>query len=43
VPTVICGPGKPELAHVTDEWCSIIRMHESVEILERVCRDWCGF
>ncbi|WP_284747913.1 M20 family metallopeptidase [Amycolatopsis sp. RTGN1] len=42
VPTIICGPGKPELAHATDEWCSVTRIRESVEILERLSRDWCG-
>ncbi|SEF27663.1 succinyl-diaminopimelate desuccinylase [Amycolatopsis pretoriensis] len=42
VPTIICGPGKPELAHVTDEWCSVTRIRESAEILERICCDWCG-
>jgi succinyl-diaminopimelate desuccinylase len=42
VPTVICGPGEPSQAHATDEWCSITRLAESVAILERLCRDWCG-
>jgi succinyl-diaminopimelate desuccinylase len=42
VPTVICGPGEPAQAHVTDEWCSISKLEESVAILERLCRDWCG-
>ncbi|WP_431919916.1 M20 family metallopeptidase [Amycolatopsis tucumanensis] len=42
VPTLICGPGEPEQAHVTDEWCSITRLAESVEILTRVCAGWCG-
>jgi succinyl-diaminopimelate desuccinylase len=39
VPTVICGPGEAELAHVTDEWCSLARLAESVEIFERLCAD----
>jgi succinyl-diaminopimelate desuccinylase len=42
VPTVICGPGEAEQAHVTDEWCSVARLAESVEIFERLCVDWCG-
>ncbi|MGW4205276.1 M20 family metallopeptidase [Streptomyces sp. NPDC004726] len=42
VPTLICGPGQPELAHVTDEWCSVTRLEESVTIYERIIRDWCG-
>ncbi len=42
VPTVVLGPGQPELAHQTDEWCSIKRLDESVEIFERIMRDWNG-
>ncbi|MFC4001714.1 M20 family metallopeptidase [Prauserella oleivorans] len=42
VPTVICGPGEAEQAHVTDEWVSLRKLAESVAILERVCVAWCG-
>lgn len=42
VPTVIIGPGQPELAHQTDEWCSIARVDQSVEIFEKIMRDWNG-
>ncbi|KID32369.1 acetylornithine deacetylase/succinyldiaminopimelate desuccinylase-like deacylase [Prauserella sp. Am3] len=42
VPTVVCGPGKPALAHVTDEWVSIARLRESEEIIRRVAAAWCG-
>lgn len=42
VPTVILGPGQPELAHQTDESCSIKRLNESVEIFERIMREWNG-
>ncbi|MER5430441.1 M20 family metallopeptidase [Streptomyces sp. NPDC002588] len=42
VPTVICGPGEPDQAHVTDEWCSTSRIDESVAILQQLCRSWCG-
>ena len=42
VPTVIIGPGQPELAHQTDEWCSVNRIDESVEIFEKIMRDWNG-
>ncbi|WP_067177601.1 M20 family metallopeptidase [Microtetraspora niveoalba] len=31
-PAVICGPGEPEQAHVTDEYCVIPRIEEAVEI-----------
>ncbi len=42
IPTVIIGPGQPELAHQTDEWCSIARVDQSVEIFERIMRNWNG-
>jgi succinyl-diaminopimelate desuccinylase len=40
VPTVILGPGQPELAHQTDEWCSISRTEQAVELFEQIMRDW---
>jgi succinyl-diaminopimelate desuccinylase len=42
VPTLICGPGRPELAHATDEWCSMAGIQESAAIYERIIREWCG-
>ncbi len=42
IPTVIMGPGQPEMAHQTDEWCSQARIDQSVEIFERVMREWNG-
>lgn len=42
IPTVILGPGQPELAHQTDEWCSINRLDQSVEMFERIMREWNG-
>ena len=42
VPTVIIGPGQPEMAHQTDEWCSVNRIDQSVEIFERIMREWNG-
>ncbi|MBK1784192.1 M20 family metallopeptidase [Prauserella cavernicola] len=42
VPTVICGPGEAEQAHVTDEWVSLTKLADSVAILERIAVDWCG-
>lgn len=41
-PTVILGPGEPTLAHQTDEWCSMRRIEESVELFRTLARDWCG-
>jgi succinyl-diaminopimelate desuccinylase len=42
VPTVVLGPGEPQLAHQTDEYCSMQRIRQSVAIYEEIIRDWCG-
>jgi succinyl-diaminopimelate desuccinylase len=36
--TIILGPGEPSQAHQTDEWCSVERIREAVEIYARVMR-----
>jgi succinyl-diaminopimelate desuccinylase len=41
-PAVIVGPGEPTLAHQTDEWCSMRRIEESVEVFTRLAREWCA-
>ena len=41
-PTVVLGPGEPQQAHQTDEWCSMERIRQSVAIYEDLIRDWCG-
>ena len=41
-PTVVLGPGEPQLAHQTDEYCSMERIRQSVAIYEELIRDWCG-
>jgi len=40
-PTVILGPGEPQLAHQTDEYCEVSRIHEAVKIFSDLIRDWC--
>ena len=40
-PTVVLGPGEPQMAHQTDEYCSQERIRESVAIYEALIRDWC--
>ena len=40
VPAVILGPGEPTLAHQTDEWCSIGRMEQSVDLFATLMRRW---
>ena len=41
-PTVILGPGEPEMAHRVDEYCKISRIEESVAMFEQIVKDWCG-
>lgn len=40
VPAVILGPGEPGLAHQTDEWCSMARIEQSVELFRTLMRRW---
>ena len=40
-PTVVLGPGQPELAHQTDEWCSSERIRQAVALYEAIIKDWC--
>jgi succinyl-diaminopimelate desuccinylase len=42
VPTVVLGPGEPQMAHQTDEYCSMERIRQSVAIYEAIIGDWCG-
>jgi succinyl-diaminopimelate desuccinylase len=41
-PTIILGPGEPEMAHQTDEYCVIDRIDEAVAAYEEIARRWCG-
>ena len=41
-PAVILGPGEPKLAHQTDEWCSMRKTEESVDLFRKLMRRWCG-
>jgi succinyl-diaminopimelate desuccinylase len=41
-PAVILGPGEPKLAHQTDEWCSMDRIGQSVDIFQTLMRRWCS-
>lgn len=40
VPTVILGPGEAGLAHQTDEYCEVDKLHDAVEIYRGLIRDW---
>lgn len=39
-PTIILGPGQPELAHQTDEYCLVNRLEESVRIYKEIIINW---
>ena len=39
-PTLILGPGEPQLAHQTDEWCSVERIGQATTIYRRIMADW---
>jgi succinyl-diaminopimelate desuccinylase len=41
-PAVILGPGEPRLAHQTDEWCSLTRIEQSVDVFATLMRRWCA-
>ena len=38
VPTIICGPGDPAMAHKTDEYCDVAAIDEAVEIYRAILR-----
>jgi len=40
-PTVILGPGEPQMAHQTDEYCNAERIREAVGAYETIIRRWC--
>ncbi|WP_395068159.1 M20 family metallopeptidase [Paraburkholderia silvatlantica] len=39
-PTILLGPGEPELAHKTDEYCRVDRIHAAVELYRAILHDW---
>jgi succinyl-diaminopimelate desuccinylase len=41
-PAVILGPGEPEMAHQTDEYCLVQRLEEGRAIITEIARRWCG-
>jgi succinyl-diaminopimelate desuccinylase len=40
VPTVILGPGQPEMAHQTDEYCYLQKLEQSVNIYKDIILKW---
>ena len=41
-PVVILGPGEPEMAHQTDEYCRVDRIREAEHLFTAFIDDWCG-
>lgn len=39
-PTVILGPGQPEMAHKTDEFCYLQKLEKSVDIYKNIILKW---
>jgi succinyl-diaminopimelate desuccinylase len=39
---VILGPGEPEMAHQTDEYCQVDRIHEATALFGDLITDWCA-
>ena len=40
-PTVILGPGEPDMAHKTDEYCHLSRIETAARVYEEIVRRWC--
>jgi len=40
-PTVILGPGEPQMAHQTDEFCYVARIGEAEQLFRHIILDWC--
>jgi succinyl-diaminopimelate desuccinylase len=40
-PAVVLGPGEPDMAHQTDEYCSMERIRQAQAIYESLVADWC--
>ena len=40
VPICVLGPGEPQLAHQTDEYCLVDRVEQSVAIYTELIREW---
>ncbi len=42
IPVLILGPGEPELAHQSDEYCYISRIEQAVGIYKDIMKSWCN-
>ena len=41
-PTIILGPGEPEMAHKTDEFCYLSKIELAAEAYTQIARRWRG-
>ena len=41
-PAIILGPGEPDMAHQTDEFCTIHRIEAATAGFTEIARRWCG-
>ncbi|MBU3539688.1 M20 family metallopeptidase [Polynucleobacter sp. UB-Tiil-W10] len=41
-PTVILGPGQPEMAHQTDEFCYVDKITDATQLFSELILDWQG-
>ena len=40
-PTLVLGPGEPQMAHQTDEYCETGRIRQAVDAYGEIIRRWC--
>lgn len=40
VPTIVLGPGQPEMAHQTDEFCYLSKIEEALIIYKKIILNW---
>jgi succinyl-diaminopimelate desuccinylase len=40
-PSVILGPGEPQMAHQRDEYCFVSRIEQAVDAYLQIIRNWC--
>ncbi len=41
-PTILLGPGEPEMCHKTDEYCYTAKIEEAAVMYLSIARHWCG-
>jgi succinyl-diaminopimelate desuccinylase len=41
-PTIILGPGEPEMAHKTDEFCYVSKIESAVAAYTEIAKEWCA-